>query len=226
MTRQQGPNVHTVAASLPDIGTLRRRCQAMAMLDAILCPDPVSRYHSYIAQDGGLGLATMSNGSGDEYSIGFSPAGVFIYGFDHESPMSPVNNDDELWPGLLDGLYDAFDIGNTEPAFSYDGDFDATFCLWRLAADSQWQTGVIEFPETSQHRIDPDGSSMLAVLCDDGQTYRAFAAGYYEKPVDAAAVTHVYALKPLTAEIVSSLNPALFPASLAADLQQTGYPKP
>jgi hypothetical protein len=42
----------------------------------------------------------MNNGSGDEYSIVFAPAGAFVRGFDHESPMSPYGNDDFDVPGM------------------------------------------------------------------------------------------------------------------------------
>lgn len=45
----------------------------------------------------------MSNGSGDEFDIVFSPAGAYIRGFDHESPMSPYV-DDEPWPGVVDQI--------------------------------------------------------------------------------------------------------------------------
>jgi hypothetical protein len=109
MTPYAGSNVYAIAGRLPDIVTLRRRCQALAMLDAILSPEWDSRYYSFTtswADD--AQLASMNNGSGDEYSIVFTPAGVFIRGFDHESPMSPAVNDGELWPGLLDRLPDVF----------------------------------------------------------------------------------------------------------------------
>ncbi|MFE4802065.1 hypothetical protein ACFRFL_45945 [Streptomyces sp. NPDC056708] len=49
-----------------------------------------------LGDDGGRGLedeladgeemASMRNGSGDEYSIVFSAAGAYVRGFDHETP--------------------------------------------------------------------------------------------------------------------------------------------
>lgn len=51
-------NVYDIAARLPDPAVLRPRCQAPAMLDAIVSPQQV---------------ASMQNGSGDEWSIVFTP---------------------------------------------------------------------------------------------------------------------------------------------------------
>ncbi|GGV05405.1 hypothetical protein GCM10010502_70370 [Kitasatospora aureofaciens] len=47
----------------------------------------------------------MRNGSGDEYSIVFAPAGVYLRGFDHESPMSPYA-EDGVWPGVVDSVHE------------------------------------------------------------------------------------------------------------------------
>lgn len=79
-----------VASQLPDIATLRDLCRSMAVLEAILSPDWERRHHTF---DGnwspGEELASMRNGSGDEYSIVFSEAGAYVRGFAHESVMSP-----------------------------------------------------------------------------------------------------------------------------------------
>lgn len=147
---------------LPEIATLRDRCRALAMIEAIVCPEWESRYYSFdTAWADGEQMASMSNGSGDEYSIVFTPAGVFIRGFDHESPMSPAVNNDELWPGLVDNIADVFLAQVNEPAFSYDGSLSATFCLWRQTIDAHWHAGNIDFPPLAGYRIDPDGSEML-----------------------------------------------------------------
>ncbi|MFD9672648.1 hypothetical protein ACFWAO_12185 [Streptomyces sp. NPDC059981] len=68
-----------------------------------LSPDWESRYYSFNAGwADGEEMASMRNGSGDEYSIVFSAAGAYARGFDHESPMSPFGNDGEPWPGVVD----------------------------------------------------------------------------------------------------------------------------
>ena len=46
-------------------------------------------------------MASMRNGSGDEYFILFNLHGAIMKGFAHESPMSPWANDaKQIWPGV------------------------------------------------------------------------------------------------------------------------------
>jgi hypothetical protein len=153
---------HDVAESLPDIPTLRERCRALAVLEAILSPEEESRYYSFtLSWSDDEEMASMDNGSGDVWSIVFSPAGAFLRGFDHESSMSPAANDDELWPGLVDTVPEVFSAAVNEPAFSYEDTLEATVCLWRQTDDDRWHAGDIDFPD----RPDPDGADRLFPCC-------------------------------------------------------------
>ncbi|GAB4052364.1 hypothetical protein [Catellatospora paridis] len=212
--------VYDIASALPDIETLRHRCRALAILEVIISPEWESRYYSFdAAWNTGEQMASMRNGSGDEYSIVFTAAGAFIRGFDHESPMSRFGNGGELWPGLLDGVPDVFASQVAEPAFSYAGKLSATFCLWRQSEDAGWRTGRLDFPAVRGYRDDPDGSGLLKILCDgSGDAYRAFATDYYEVEIDQAAVTHIYARLPLDDHIVRLLNPDLVLADVADEV--------
>jgi hypothetical protein len=214
---------YDMALALPDIATLHHRSRALAVLEAMISPEWESRYYSYdAAWNTGEQMASMRNSSGNEYSIVFTTAGAFIRGFDHESPMSPFVNDDELWPGLLDGVPDVFAAQIAEPAFSDDGTLCATFCLWRQTHDVRWHTGSIQFPAVRGFRRDPDGSSLLTILCDGtGGAYQAFA-DYYEIEVDPAAVAHVYAGLPLDDHVVRALNPDLVLADVADEVTAIG----
>jgi len=59
-------------APLPGIEELKRLCQSLAMLDAIICPRWENRYHSFDCQWGkNMMLASWQNGSGDEYYLLF-----------------------------------------------------------------------------------------------------------------------------------------------------------
>ena len=95
---------------LPAAGLLKAASKALAVLDMIMEPDPGYRYYSYQSAWGPAeDLASMQNGSGDEYSIVFLADGAaYARGFDHESPMSPWGNGGELWPGLIDGIPERF----------------------------------------------------------------------------------------------------------------------
>ncbi|MEU8674586.1 hypothetical protein [Streptomyces sp. NPDC048560] len=221
-------SVYDVARHMPGISALSDLCRAMAMLDAILCREWADRWHSYDAQWSASGeqpleVASMRNGSGDEYSIVFSPDGVYARGFDHESPMSPYV-DDVLWPGVLDDVPAVFQRFVEEPSFGDESGVPlVTACLWRETSDSAWRTGDIDLPEEGEGA---DGADYLFQLLVAGtpEAYLEWAEDYYEITLDPAAVRHVYDLRPLTADVVAALNPEIALDDLADDVKETGYP--
>lgn len=207
---------------LPDPSTLQARCQAMAMLDAILCPDPLNRYFTF----GGAWLpgrpgtsASMRNGSGDEYDIVFDDAGVFIRGLAHESAMA----DAEPWPGLIESVPHVFDEYVYGSVFSYEDDLQATVVIWRQTGDDHWSCGDIQFPQGHQ---DPDGSARLfsIVLDETGSAYKLHAEDQHDIHVDLGAVHELLAITPLTDGILHQLNPSLSMADLTEDATVIGYP--
>jgi hypothetical protein len=212
-----------LALDLPDIPTVRRRSQALAILDAILCPEWAYRYFSFDSRWGpGEEMASMRNGSGDEYSIGFSAAGAFVRGFDHESSMSPYSHDDRrLWPGLVDSVPQEFERWLNEPAFGSQGFLEATVCLWRGPADDHWHTGDVDEPR------DADPGWVFEELVDlSGAAFRTYAEEVHEVELSPADVAHVFALRPLTEELVRRLNPEVGLADLREDLAGIGCPTP
>lgn len=218
--------VHDIARQLPEPAVLREHCRSLAVLEAVLSPEWADRYHSFDDRwSDREAMASMRNGSGDEYSIVFSDAGVYICGFDHESPMSPYAADGP-WPGVLDEVPDVFRPYVAEPAFSDEQGMPVvTACIWRRPADGVWRTGTIEFPDGSSD--DPDGSAYLFRLLVDRspEAFQQWAADYYEVPVGLEAVRHVFASRPLTEAVVQALNPGAGGlGDLAEDLAATGYP--
>jgi hypothetical protein len=212
--------VHELLPRLPDVQTVRRISRALAVLDLIVCEDPAYRYYSFDARWSETEeAALMVNGSGDEYSIVFSPDGVFARGFEHESEMSPYGNNGELWPGLVDGLPPELHAARDEPAFRDDegGVLNATVCFWRT--DGNWACGPVE-PEGD------DGAERLFGLLTEGpEAYLTFAEEYYEVALDLDAIRHVYALMPLTEYVVTILNRNRRLADLKDDIAEIGYPR-
>jgi hypothetical protein len=209
-------------SELPGVERLRALTQSLATLDAILAPVWGDRYYSFDAHWGaGRALAAMRDGSGDEWYALFTPAGAVVKGFAHEAPMSPyAPRPPAVWPGVLDELPSAFADARTDPALSPR---DTTFCVWRTSRDRAWQRGDVHFPAGE----DPDGSAgLLAMLGGDPRTYRAWAEGYYGRPVRLPAVVHVYEGRPLTEPLVAALNPDRSLAQLAEDLGRITYPAP
>ncbi len=215
--------VDDVAPRLPSIAELRDHCRAMAVLEAVLSPEWESRHHSFDGRwSDGVELASMRNGSGDEYSLVLTAAGAYLRGFDHESPMSPYAEDHEVWPGVLDDVPAALRVWVEEPAF-HDGTGVScvTACLWREADDDAWRHGAIEYPAG---RSDPDGADYLfGMLVDRSpERFQDWAKDYYGVPVDLEVVRHVFAGGALTEGVVASLNPAVTLADLADDLATIG----
>jgi len=207
--------------SLPDIEDLRRLTQSLAMLDAIMSPEWEYRYYSFNSKwDDDEMMASMRNGSGDEYFILFDSHGAIMKGFDHESAMSPWSSEEEkLWPGIFDDVPDEFQSFLSEPAFSIH---ETTFCIWRRYIDSSWQVGAINYPDED----DPDGSEyMLSILDGRPSTYKEFAESYYEKPLDLEVIEQIYRHELLTNEIVARLNDEITLESLITDVGQIAYPK-
>ena len=215
--------VHDLIAGLPAPKVLEARCRAFAVLDAVF----ETRYPTYRFTPEwapGVTLAEMSNGSGDLYGIVFEPAGVFLYGFDHEAEATPWRDEDhEHWPGLLDGLPNSLKHWTEEPAFLFQDFFDATVCAWRASDDTAWRCGPVEFDETS---ADPDGAQHLFGTLMDGTAvaYADYARDYFECDVDIDAMATILDGRPLTTAIVAALNPDAEFSEVARVAAAAGYP--
>ena len=207
---------------LPDIPTLKKLMQSVAMLDAILMPEWQYRYYSFNSGwSVGAQMGSMRDGSGDEWFCLFDAIGAALKGFDHESEMSPWATDDHaLWKGVLDQVPAVFSSFLNEPAFSME---NATFCIWRTHQDSAWKVGDIGFPGKEDE--DPDGSaSLLSILDGNPETYKNWAEEYYERPVSLSAVQRIYQYEPLTVQLAKELNPEIAWETIEADSREIGYP--
>jgi hypothetical protein len=205
---------------LPDPPRLRRVCVSIAILDAILSPDWQYRYYSFFPRWGpGAQMALMRNGSGDDWRIGFSGAGVVIKGFDHESEMSPFRRrPPRLWPGLYEGVPPALRGFHEDPSFEPDR---ATYCIWWDALSPGWRTGVRTFAGA---RPDPDGSSeQLAILDGAPATYISWATSAYERDLALPPIVSVYAHEPITRALVAALNHEADADEVLALASEAGY---
>ena len=209
-----------LASRLPPPPQLERLSLAIAALEAVVSPEWEYRYFSFDPAWSAIErMASMRNGSGDQYFIVFGPLGTVVRAFDHESPLSPwAQPDGGLVAGLLDGYPSELQAVIDEPAFSTAGGpvTDLTFCAWRLDADEQWRAGTVE--------DDGGAADLLAVVIDgtpDG--YRSFARDYYEQD-PGEAVAAFYAMAPADAALVRRMNPEADAADVLAELGEMGYP--
>ena len=204
--------------ALPDPPTLRRITRSLAMLDAILSPEWEARYYSFDAHwgDGEL-MASMRNGEGDGWFCLFTNAGVVVIGLDHEATMFRPG---DPWPGLIDAVPSDLAAAVNEPAFDAR---NCTFCIWRRVDGARWEHGPVRFPKGE----DPDGSARLLQMLDGRpESYRAFAADYYEVDLPLDAVAAVYRHEPLTPALVARLHAGVTIEMLREDASEIGYPEP
>jgi len=225
-SKNRSPSTRNLAA-IPPPERLRALTQSIALLDEILWPDWEGRLYSFDpAWGSGEEMASMRNGSGDEWFLWFSNAGLVLLGFDHEaSPMTPyARPDHSLWPGLLDGFPEALRGALEEPAFT---PADLTFCIWRATNDDRYRIGNIVFPQRDAiepFRSDPDGSaSLLQIFDDDPATYVALASDIFETEIDLDAVKKIYAHEPIDEAIVRALSPEAELDAIAKSARAMGF---
>lgn len=212
-------------ARLPEPKRLMAAYQSMALLDAIIEPEWWLRYFSFdfgFSPDRTISLGSMQNGSGDYLHAIFGPSGCLIHGFAHEYPMTPyANKPPRVFPGVVDQIPKEFASQRAALHEEWWNEM-VTFCIWRREADDRWHLGDVKFGDDP----DPDGSGFLLSHYDGRpESYHAWAEDYYEpRKLDLAAIKHVFAHRPLTEEIVRTLNPARSMKELADEVREIGYP--
>jgi hypothetical protein len=203
--------------AMPGPTDLRRIAEAVAMLDAIVCPEWEYRYYSFNSKWSDTeAMASMRNGQGDQWFALFARAGIAIVGLSHESPAFRPG---DPWPGIFERLPVAFrENVLLEPAFDTN---NASFCLWRQNEDVRWDAGSAG----SDPANDVDGSEeMLSILEGRPSDYLQFAREYFEIELSLSAVSTIYNHEPLSDEIVRSLNPDITLLLLKHDISEIGYP--
>ncbi|MEV0645157.1 hypothetical protein AB0I28_07825 [Phytomonospora sp. NPDC050363] len=211
-------SIHDVLPHLPEPEALRSRLRAMAVLDAAF--NPTYPRHLYWPRwRPGVAMASMDNGGGDSYGVVFDPAGVLLFGFDHESEVSPWRDDDhEHWPGLLDGLPAALATYPADEELLFEDFFDATAVAW-WTADGGWACGPVTFGD------EDDGAGWLfglATATDAPRAYADWAGGYFGRKVDPRNVAWAFAGEPMTRADVDDLGGDWEKAS--AEAARMGYP--
>ena len=203
---------------LKSISDAQRIMQAVAMLDAILAPDDWEmRYFAYNAHwTAQQAMASMRDGSGDEFFATFSPQGAILKGFAHDSPAA-ARDPRVVQRQLREQLPANFRGFLSEPAFNLT---DTTFCMWRDSNQTAWTRAELNGDTEPLE----DGTAQLLWVFDGlPQTYASWAREYFETDVPLHAVSAVYALEPLTELLVHQLNPLVTLRNLKADCTEIGY---
>ena len=188
---------------LPPIDQLIGRCRALAALDLILSPDWQGRFYSFNSQwSADEQMASMRDGCGDEWWIVFHRDGwAALKGLGHDTPAWSRHG-----KALSSALQLSFPSDMTgfsrEPAFRWD---DTSFAYFHPAGAARWTRAndLAGYPAE-----DAGDTHLLAHVVGTPSDYANFATDYYETEVAEHLVAGVFALQPITAAIVNSLNPS------------------
>ncbi len=201
---------------------LRKLMISLAVLDEIMSPEWEYRYYSFDPNWAeNLEMASMRNGSGDEFFIVFSPVGTVIKGFAHESPMSPYRNENpselDIWPGIYDQLPGNLRHLIDDPALEPNV---VTYCIWWETQSPGWKCGVHDLP--LEH--DPDGSQMdLQILNGNPLTYQMYAREYYDQEIPVSFIEAIYRHSPFSKEAVLKMNSKVNFNTLLVNMRSYGY---
>ncbi|MBQ5857398.1 MAG: hypothetical protein IIW51_00125 [Peptococcaceae bacterium] len=152
----------------------------------------------------------ISNGSGDHLYVLISPQGAIIKGFDHESCLSPYQNDEELTAESIYHNVPAELLALLDEETEKD---DVTFCIWQMPGETHWHQNNIELPD---YCFDPDRTQpedggqafLMSYIFSDAEEWFEWASIYYElqeEAWDAAAL--LYETGEITRSMVNDLNP-------------------
>jgi hypothetical protein len=203
--------------SFPDPRTLGNRAMALAMLDAIICPEFQYRYFTYDATWAiDEQVAVMRNGDGDHWFLHLSSSGAALKGYVQELPRGEPR---AMAIEVQRCVPEQFGAFLHEPAFAMDA---VSYFYWRRPGDPAWSRVAHPDPVLAQWS---DGSEdFLSILLAPAGCYYDYATDYFECEPPLTSIEHIYAMAPLTAAIVKSLNPQMTLAQARAAADLIGYP--
>ncbi len=194
---------------LPTVSILKKISQSLAVLDAIMVESWDLRYFSFNDKwDIGESMASMRDGSGDEYFILFNQFGAVGKALSKDCNVNPAKKDLDI---ILKKLPSAFKSFTIEPAFSVQ---ESSIIFWCLYKDSTWFSKPIS-----------ENLPLLGFLSSDHHidNYLKFAEEYYEKKLNRSLVEKVFLHHNLDDRIIRSLNPNMSLKKLTDDLNEIGY---
>ncbi|MEZ0387168.1 MAG: hypothetical protein ACAI34_08890 [Verrucomicrobium sp.] len=209
-----------LATSLP---ALIQRTQALAALDLILSPEWEYRYYSFnSAWSAGEKMASMRNGSGDEWWLVFHESGwAALKGMDHESDAWEEGREalsreiQQAFPPELHGFAH-------EPAFRWD---ETGFGAYYLPSSGAWKFAN-DATSPAFAELDTGCELLLEHVNGTAEDYAQFASDYNEVDVPVEIVEAIFAHQPITEEMVAALNPEVKLEDIAQELYgEIGYGK-
>ncbi|MFG0216636.1 hypothetical protein ACFU8X_26555 [Brevibacillus porteri] len=197
---------------------LKQLMLVLSALDILMCQEEWLRRYQFDPQwDEDTTFASIKNGAGDDLYILFTPEGVIVKGFDHESEMSPHAREEyEVWPGIYEQVPPTLLHRLDDEALTRE---DVTFCLWRESTDHMWKTGDIHNPQG----LDDGSDFLLGMIYDIPEDYVEWAEAYYEVKVSLDVVGFAFSNTAITKEMITELNPEVDLEIATKELQAIGF---
>lgn len=204
----------------PSVEECLNRSKALAMADAILSlHDRENGYYSFEQNwRPGQHIAFMWDGSGDDYSALFIGDGVIYRALEHENGLTR-----KAWIAaereLLDLVPDVYKDFYAIRGMPSERAGTITETGWFDLSQNKW---VIPRPITN-HSFPSDSPLKLLFSDRPAIDVTCWAISYYEEDVPLSAVRRIFALEPLTQELVSSIRNYDL-NDLRLDAEKIGYP--
>ncbi|WP_328498074.1 hypothetical protein OHS59_39225 [Streptomyces sp. NBC_00414] len=176
-------NLHDVALRLPGTAELLDRCGSLAVLHALLEPDPARRGCTCTVSENGSQTARLRHPDGRWLRVGFCEAGAMLHWHQEPGQGRPGVLDDvpkTLWRILEDASCACFDDPRLMAA-----------AIWREAGDDNWRATDDSAPGAAP--------SLLRCLTDRSpERARRFAFKHYGTRAGREAVRRLTDLGPVT----------------------------
>ena len=187
---------------LPSVDNLRRKLQAMAMLDAIIMPEWEYRYFSFNNNWDGEGkemMASMRDGSGNGFFINFTDYGIIgkVY---YREISSNLAQDIAAIPSVFSSFLN-------EPAFNI---LKTTFFFWRSNTDNDW------FVSPSKSYEYP----LLGLLAGGAREYKCWAEEYFEISIDTIANEAIFNNLDINPDNMLAINPDVNLEDIKGDISE------
>ncbi len=188
---------------------MKELLKKQAILDIMVIPEHdawlrlVSYYHD---QDKHCDVFKIDNGSGDHLYALFSAQGALLKGFDHESSLSPHQNENNLFSSEIYGNVPPHLLQLLDESMEKD---DVTFYLWQEADETQWHRSPDANTLQQESSSDDGGQSfLLGYIFPSAEEWYRWAVIYYELQEEAwDAVAQLYETGEITRSMVEDLNP-------------------
>ena len=141
----------------------------------------------------------IDNGAGDRVTIYRKGGTAIIKGFDHESGLSPYQQD-ENGEHLLKQIYAHAPMELIE-CFDDESRYETTFAMWNLDGGDRWHFNKISDEDDGGRKY------LLGYIHTSPQSYLEWAEAYHEVSLDVDLVSSIYEGKQIHEAMIITLNP-------------------